>query len=186
MTTVATVRRKLWGILGWPGALAAALTLSGLAGEAALERDQTRLDAQRAALSERRLALKRQTARAQAALPSSPVELATSLPPDSDRQSRTSALLALTTERGLPWPRTEFRYQSDQELGMAQYRVAMNLSGSYSALRGLVAEALRRDPALALESVRFKRENPTSPQLNAEIAFVLHMKLSGMPIGGAR
>lgn len=160
--------------LGWPAALAAGLTLAAVIGAAWLPREQARLDAQRQAISHQRAALQPRSA---AALPADDgTALAASLPPDSERQARTAALLALTTELGLPWPRSEFRYQADRELGLAQYRVAMQLNGRYGALRDFVAEALRRDPALALDSLRLRRE--PNGQLKAELAWVLHTRVA--------
>jgi len=158
--------------LGRPAALAAVLTLAAVIGAAWLPREQARLDAQRQALTARRAALQPRAPGAVAA--DDGAALAASLPPDSERQARTAALLALAAELGLPWPRSEFRYQADRELGLAQYRVAMQLSGRYGALRDFVAEALRRDPALALDSLRLRRE--ANGTLKAELAWVLHMR----------
>ncbi|MFG6442145.1 hypothetical protein [Roseateles sp. LKC17W] len=157
--------------LGWPAALAALLTLTAIAGAAWLPARQAQLNEQRQALTVRRAALAKAPA---AAAKTDSRALTASLPPDSARQARTAALLALTDELGLPWPRSEFRYQADRELGIAQYRVAMQLSGGYGALRGFVAEALQRDPALALDSVRLRRE--ADGTLKAEFAWVLHMQ----------
>jgi hypothetical protein len=159
--------------LGWPAGLAAVLTLAALAGALWLPREQARLDAQRQALASRRATLQPRAA----TTTENGAAFAASLPPDSARQARTAALLALTTELGLPWPRSEFRYQADRELGLAQYRVAMQLSGPgnrYGALRDFVAEALKRDPALALDSLRLRRE--PNGTLKAELAWVLHMQ----------
>lgn len=156
--------------LGWPAALAAVLTLAAVAGALWLPHEQARLDAQRQALAKRRLAVQRTPAPP----PADASAFARSLPPDSERQARTAALLALTTEQGLPWPRSEFRYQADRELGLAQYRIAMTVAGRYGALRGYVAEALRRDPALALEALRLRRD--ATGELKAELAWVLHMQ----------
>lgn len=160
--------------LGGPAGLAALLTLAALIGATWLPREQAALDAQRHALAARRAALAKTPKAAPAKDDGS--ALAASLPPDSARQARTAALLALTGELGLPWPRSEFRYQADRELGLAQVRVAMQLSGGYGALRGFVEEALRRDPALALEGVRLRRE--ADGTLKAELAWVLHMQLT--------
>lgn len=160
--------------LGWPAALAALLTLAAILGAAWLPRQQAQLDAQRQALTARRAAL--QPGKQAAITSDHGAALAASLPPDSERQARTAALLALATELGLPWPRSEFRYQADRELGLAQYRVAMQLSGGYGALRDFVAEALRRDPALALDGLRLRRE--PNGQLKAELAWVLHMRVA--------
>ena len=156
--------------LGWPAALAALLTLAAVIGALWLPREQARLDAQRQALAARRVSLQRTTA----PTPADPRVFAHSLPLDSERQARTAALLALTTEQGLPWPRSEFRYQADRELGLAQYRIAMTVAGRYDALRSFVAEALRRDPGLALETLRLRRES--NGELKAELAWVLHMQ----------
>lgn len=166
------MRRRLAAArrLGWPAAWAAVLTLTALAGALWLPREQARLDEQRHALANRRAALQ---PRATAATESG-AAFAASLPPDGERQARTAALLALATEQGLPWPRSEFRYQADRELGLAQYRVAMQLSGRYGALRDYVAEALKRDPALALDGLRLRRAPDGT--LKAELAWVLHMQ----------
>ncbi len=161
-------------LLGWPAAVAALLTVAALIGALWLPREQARLDAQRQALGARRAALKLPTQAAARADDAG--AFAASLPPDSERQVRTAALLALTAELGLPWPRSEFRYQTDRELGVAQYRVAMQLGGRYDALRGFIAEALRRDPALALDSLRLRRE--PGGMLRAELAWVLHMRVA--------
>lgn len=160
--------------MGWPAAVAALLTLAAVAGALWLPREQARLDAQRHALTARRAALK--PAHPTAVRTDDASAFTASLPPDSERQARTTALLALAAEQGLPWPRSEFRYQSDRELGLAQYRIAMQLSGGYGALRGYVAEALRRDPALALDLVRLRRE--ANGELKAELAWVLHMRVA--------
>lgn len=156
--------------LGWPAAVAFALTGAALVGALWLPHAQAKLDEQRLTLTARRAAL----GRAPVAARDDSAALSASLPPDSARQARTAALLALSTELGLPWPRSEFRYQADRELGLAQYRVAMQLTGGYGALRGFVAEALRRDPALALDGLRLRRE--PGGQLKAELAWVLHMQ----------
>ncbi len=111
--------------------------------------------------------------------PSSRLAFVASFPADSQRQARTAALLALAAEQGLPWPRSEFRYGADAALGLAQYRVGMSLSGSYAQIRSYVAEALRRDPALALESLRLRRVQPGAPELAAELGWVLQMRLPG-------
>lgn len=159
--------------LGWPATLAVALTGVAVAGAAWLVQAQDRLDARRLALTERRLALQRAPATAPPAADGH--AFARGLPPDAQRQARTAALLALSAEVGLPWPRTEFRYQADRELGVAQYRVAMSVAGRYGAVRRYVGEALRRDPALALESLRLRRDE--QGELKAELSWVLHMQV---------
>lgn len=163
-------RARLLRELGWPAALAALLTLAALAGSVWLQATQARLEGQRKELSARRQAVRPPPAVAAAG----PAAFLASLPPDSERQARTAALLGLAGEQGLPWPRSEFRYQADRELGLAQYRIAMSVSGRYDSLRSYVSEALRRDPALALEAVKLRRDS--AGRLQADLAWVLHMR----------
>ena len=158
--------------LGWPALLAALLTVGAVAGALWLSQAQSQLEARRATLAQRRLALQHATASAPAGADA--LAFARSLPPDAERQARTAALLALTTELGLPWPRSEFRYQADRELGLAQYRVAMSVAGRYGVLRRFIEEALRRDPALALDTLRLRRD--ANGELKAELTWVLHMQ----------
>ncbi|MEJ6005725.1 hypothetical protein WG899_09215 [Paucibacter sp. AS339] len=171
--------RQLLARLGWPGLFATLLSLLALAlllwGLPAQDRA---LQRQREALSERRLALKEL---GQRSLTESPQAFLQSLPEDSERQARTAALLALSTEMGLPWPRSEFRYQAEPGLGLAQYKIAMNASGNYEQIRRYVQEALRRDPALSLESIKLRRLRPAAPDLSAELAWVLHMQMPPQP-----
>lgn len=160
---------------GWPAGLAAALTLTALGGALWLPPRQQALEQQRQQLATRRAALPARAASAMPA-PDSGAALVARLPPDSQRQARTAALLSLATEQGLPWPRSDFRYQTDRELGLAQYRVALQVTGSYAAIRSYVAESLRRDPALALETLRLRQAPGTPGQVQAELSWVLHMQ----------
>ena len=54
--------------------------------------------------------------------------------------------------------------------------VKTDLADPNPALRDFVAEALKRDPALALDSLRLRRE--PGGQIKAELAWVLHMQVS--------
>ncbi|MCE4556955.1 hypothetical protein [Pelomonas cellulosilytica] len=158
---------------GWPALLALALTLAAVAGAVWLPAQQSRLDAERQSLAQRRAALA-----GRPALASNGDAFTASLPPDNERQARTAALLALATELGLPLPRSEFRYQADREAGIAQYRIAMQLNGRYATLRDFIAEGLKRDPGLALDGVRLRRDAGRPGEVKAELAWVLHMQVA--------
>jgi type II secretory pathway pseudopilin PulG len=161
--------------LGWPGAVAALLSLLAMlallwflpAQERALEQQREQLMAQRQGLKQQQLRRELQ----------SPLRFVSSFPQDSERQARTAALLALATELGLPWPRSEFRYAAEPGLGLAQYRIAMNVNGNYDQIRRYVGEALRLDPALSLELIKLRRLQPGAPELAAELSWVLHMQV---------
>lgn len=161
--------------LGWPGLLAFFISCAALLLCVWWLPAKTQaLDLQRAQLTQARQAL--QTGQRRLVV-QSPQPFVQSLPLDDTRQARTAALLALATELGLPWPRSEFRYSADAALGLAQYRIAMTLRGDYVALRSYVGEALRRDPALSLDSLKLRRLQPAGAELTAELSWVLHMQM---------
>ncbi|MCV2367312.1 hypothetical protein [Roseateles oligotrophus] len=178
--------RKLLAQLGWPGGMAALLSLLALlvvlwflpAQERALERQREDMSAQRQGLKQQQQRREKQ----------SPQRFVNSFPQDSERQARTAALLALASELGLPWPRSEFRYAAEPGLGLAQYRIAMNVNGNYGQIRRYVGEALRLDPALSLELIKLRRLQPSSPELAAELSWVLHMQMpvQALPTASAR
>ncbi len=168
--------QRLLPALGWPGLLALASSGAALLLLAWwLPAQAQALDLQRAQLTQARQAL--QTGQRRLVV-QSPQPFVQSLPLDETRQARTAALLALATELGLPWPRSEFRYSADAALGLAQYRLAMTLRGDYAALRSYVGEALRRDPALSLDSLKLRRLQPAGAELVAELSWVLHMQMA--------
>lgn len=167
--------QQLLARLGWPGALAALLSLLALLTMLWLLPAQERaLDAQREQVAAQRLALKQQAQRREQ---QSPQRFVHSFPLDGERQARTAALLALATELGLPWPRSEFRYAAETGLGLAGYRIAMNVNGNYEQIRRYVGEALRLDPALSLDFIKLRRLQPGAPELAAELSWVLYMQL---------
>ena len=47
------------------------------------------------------------------------------------------------------------------------------VQGDYRALRRFMADALREQPALALEAVSLQRNDPASPQVVASLRWVL-------------
>ncbi len=161
--------------LGWPGGMAACLSVFALLAVLwLLPAQEQQLALQREQLSAQRQSLKQQQQRREQ---QSPQRFVGSFPLDSERQARTAALLALASELGLPWPRSEFRYVSEPGLGLAQYRIAMNVNGNYEQIRRYVSEALRLDPALSLELIKLRRQQPGAPELAAELSWVLHMQL---------
>jgi len=163
--------------LSRPGLLALLLSCAALALGVWMNREDADLADQRASLNARRLELHRH----QAAPPERSLhDFQAVFPPDTARQNRTAALLELCVEQGLPLPRSEFRYGADAALGLARYRIHMSLNGNYAQLRSFAAEALRRDPALALESLRLRRDQPAGSEVSAELGWVLYMQTPSM------
>lgn len=95
----------------------------------------------------------------------------------ASRQPRLAALLDLVSRHGLASTRSEYRYQVEPALGLARYRVALPLAGSYDALRSFIEDALRSDAALSLDSVRLRRADGRAAQVQAELQFSLLMRM---------
>jgi hypothetical protein len=60
-----------------------------------------------------------------------------------------------------------------------RYQINLPVTGNYPAVRAFVAEALEREPSLALDGMRLTRERMDSGEIEAELRFTLYL-------GGAR
>lgn len=58
---------------------------------------------------------------------------------------------------------------------LAQYQITLPVRGSYSQIRGFVAEVLDKVPAAALDDIVVKRENIGAPALEARLRFVVYL-----------
>lgn len=163
--------------LGLPGAfgllclLVAVLLLLGPARgwEAQAAAAQADADALRAKL-------RRQPVVVEAPQETQPRHLVASLPEVGDRQARLGDLLTLALKQGLNSSRTEHRITRDDKLGLERLRITMPVQGSYAQLRGFIEQALRQDPALSLDSLKLRRNNPAAAEIEAELVWSLHAR----------
>jgi len=105
-----------------------------------------------------------------------PRHLVASLPEVSDRQARLGDLLTLALKQGLNSSRTEHRITRDDKLGLERLRITMPVQGTYAQLRGFIEQALRQDPALSLDSLKLRRNNPAAGEIEAELVWSLHAR----------
>lgn len=165
--------------LGWPGVACVALFLAALATVAfAVPRHRQGVDALREQADRARTDALRAARLARSAAPDTdPAErFRAAFPAADSRNGRVAALLALASSHGLTGTQSEYRFQAEPVLGVARYRVSLPLAGPYPALRSFLAEALRSDPALALDSVRLRRPDPLAATWQAELQFSLMMR----------
>jgi hypothetical protein len=172
------LQRRL--VAHWPAVVACALLLLAAAvALVAVPWQQQQLEDQRAAAdAERRRVLARsKNAASGPAAETDPVaRFVAGLPAPMQRQPRVAALLSLAEAHGLQLRRSEYRYASESSLRAARYRVSLPVSGSYAAVRRFIEAALQGDPALALDSLRIKRDNTQTATLQAELVFSFLMR----------
>lgn len=68
---------------------------------------------------------------------------------------------------------------SPQPNSLLRYQISLPVKGDYPAVRAFVAEALEREPSLALDAIRLTREHMGAGEIDAELRFTLYL-------GGAR
>lgn len=171
--------RALWralSALGVPGALAA-LCLLG-AGVLALHLTPRWQD-EAEELAVQQAALRRSL---RASLPPggagalTPAAFLAALPPASERQQRLADLLEIGLRLGLVQQRSEQRLSVDADTGLERLRISMPVQGSYAQLRHYLGAALAHDAALSLDSLRLRRAQPESQELQAELVWTLHSR----------
>lgn len=74
---------------------------------------------------------------------------------------------------GLVFDAGAFRLETTAEQALARYVMEWPVQGDYRALRRFMADALREQPALALEALSLQRNDPASPRVAASLRWVL-------------
>lgn len=80
------------------------------------------------------------------------------------------------SSNGVVLEQGEYILLSNPNAKLEQYRLIFPLKGTYPQLRGFAANALEGVPALALESVQFKREKIADGAVEAKITFLLYLE----------
>ena len=88
-------------------------------------------------------------------------------------------LLDSAQQRGLRVARGEYRASADDGGGFVRQRLLMPIVGDAAAMQSFVLDSLRGHPALAVESVQFKRESAATSVLEARIHWVLFVRPAG-------
>lgn len=167
--------------LGWPGAaglalLAAAWLAHGL--EVAPMRAAGMEMAQRAEHLAKQARPPRET---EATLPAA---LSATLPGAERMPEAIAHLFSAAKHAGLTLQQGAYRAVGEksggpQPNGLVRYQISLPVAGEYPAVRAFVAEALEREPSLALDGMRLARERMDTDEIDAELRFTLYL-------GGAR
>lgn len=86
---------------------------------------------------------------------------------------------ALAIRHGLVLERGEFKITSAANDPVSQYAMVMPVTADYRTLRKFIREVLRSQPALALEEISLRRDDPASPVVDARLRFVLFVTAPG-------
>lgn len=84
-------------------------------------------------------------------------------------------LQAAAQRRGFRLEQAEFKLTSEPAEPLARYSMLLPVKADYRAVRRFSDDALRELPALALDEVNLRRSDPASPQLEAQLRFVLFL-----------
>jgi hypothetical protein len=168
--------------IGLPGVAAGVLLLALAAGWLALAlpgaHRLAQLDAENARLA-------RQVATRTTPTHGAPVSTADQLagfesgfaPPQGLSQSY-SRLWNLARQHGLQLRQADFKLADTAQDALSRYAIVLPLTAEYAPLRAFVADALRDNPALALEEMSVRRTDARSTQLEARLRFVLFVRRS--------
>lgn len=64
---------------------------------------------------------------------------------------------------------------ADKFSPLSRYQISLPVTGDYPAVRAFVAEALEREPSLALDGMRLVRERMDIGEIDAELRFTLYL-----------
>lgn len=155
--------------LGWPGLLGLALMLGAVGVSQVLVRP---MEQESAALADRARSLAQRRAAPVAAV-AAVRDWRADLPADHEAYGRLTRLFRAAETAGLALNEGSYRTQFDGTAGLGRLVISLPVSGGYPAVRGFLAEALNRDPALALEHLRLSREAMDETELAADLRFAL-------------
>ncbi len=156
--------------LGWPGLVGLGLLLAALGLDRfhvlPLENETADLEAKAERLAHQ--------PRSIAVTP--PIALMDSLPAGANAPEGVAQLFAAASHAGLSLEQGSYRPAGAKESGPKRYQITLPVNGDYPALRAFLAEALERQPGLALDSLVLTRESMDSPALEARLSLTLYSR----------
>jgi hypothetical protein len=167
--------------LGWPGV--AGLTLLAAAWLAQSLEVQSMRNANMA-MQQRAERLAKQVLPAREIEATRQAALSATLPGAERMPEAVARLFAAAKHAGLTLQQGAYRAVGDKaggekSSGLSRYQISLPVTGDYPAVRAFVAEALEREPGLALDGMRLARERMDLGEIDAELRFTLYL-------GGAR
>ncbi len=97
-----------------------------------------------------------------------------SLPNGNDANSKVTALLQFAEQNQLTVTQAQYTQKIIAEAHMRTIQIKLPVQGSYVQIRQFITQALNNLPTIALDTVRFEREDLTSELLDANLQFTLY------------
>lgn len=165
--------------VGWPGAAGILLLVTGCAGLVYsgfwLE---SSLDRERAGLAEAtRQAKARPAAPAEVRAPPSARldQFYAEFPEMRQIPATLRAVLEIASARGMSLDQGQYRLVGDAGGPMMRYHLTLPMRGSYRQMRAFIEQALAELPALALDSIEFRRDTVGATELESVVEFSLYV-----------
>ena len=96
-------------------------------------------------------------------------------PPPQSSPDWLGKIHAAAKAKGLVLQSGEYKLERSADSRLARYQITLPVAGSYAQLRGFVGQVLADVPAAALEEITLRRENVSSPRLEARIRLTLYL-----------
>lgn len=175
--TAASILRRVFDNVGWPGMLGMALLLG--AGVMTVTDVQLKT-AQVSELQQESLSLKRRIAQAaQSGIPVTGNEddLAKfyGFFDNSSTTSWLEKLYAAAASQNLQLLQGEYSLKQDPDSKLMRYQISLPVHGSYPQIRRFVAQLLTDVPIASLDDISFKRESVADAVLEAHIKLTLFL-----------
>lgn len=137
--------------------------------EAAIEESERRL----ASLERnaRRAAIERQTTSVSPA--DTRQRLLDRFPTEDQLNAELGSLIELANKQGLKVPTGDYRLMPAKDGMFDRYVLNLPVKGNYMTIRGYLAAVRAEFPDLAVEDITLRRENIASPDVEAQLRFVL-------------
>jgi len=137
--------------------------------EAAIEESERRLAGLER--SARRALIERQTE--QASPEDTRQRLLGRFPGEADLNGELGRLIALAAEQGLRVPSGDYRLVPGKDGLFDRYVLNLPVNGSYRTIRSYLSAVRAEFPDLAIDDVSLRRESVASPEVEAQLRFIL-------------
>lgn len=164
--------RLIWAHLGWTGLLLP-LALIGVVVAVSAQHWKAQRFAQLQSLAKELPAAQFAAPLVTGDVDSRIARFRTQLPERAALPQRVGELLTAAEAAGLTVAKADYRVQPDPAAGFLRYRVSMPLRGPAAKVLPFIQQAMRVDPALALEGIQIKRDSPESSEIEVSLRWVL-------------
>ena len=175
MKPAGNVFRQIAARLGIPGWMALALLAFAAWGEGV---DAPGIEQDTAALRAQTLRYTGRSAPSATSFQPALATLEAKLASGDGASQALAGLLKGARAAGLTVSTVEYRTQASGLPGVSQHAVSLPVTGSYAALRGWLAEALRTQPSLSLDALSMHRDDPNSGSVEARVTLSLWVRES--------